>query len=161
MVMANFNRVILMGNLTRDPELKYLPSGTAVCEFSLAVNRRFKDREGNQRDETCFVDLSAFGRQGETIKQYMSKGRALLVEGRLKQDTWTAQDGSKRSKLYVIVDNFTFVGSGGGGRGSSDNSGSARQSDYGGGNRDYNGGNQYDNAAAGDQGPPQGEDIPF
>ncbi|MBU0640996.1 MAG: single-stranded DNA-binding protein [Planctomycetes bacterium] len=109
--MANFNRVILMGNLTRDPQLKYLPSNTAVCEFGLAVNRRWRDRDGNQRDETCFVDLAAFGKQGETINQYMSKGRAILVEGRLKFDSWTGQDGTKRSKLSVVVDNFTFVGS--------------------------------------------------
>jgi single-strand DNA-binding protein len=109
--MANFNKVILMGNLTRDPQLKYLPNNTAVCEFGLAVNRRWRDRDGNQKDETCFVDISAFGRTGETINQYMSKGRPILIEGRLRYDSWTAQDGTKRSRLSVTAENFSFVGS--------------------------------------------------
>ncbi len=108
--MANFNKVILVGNLTRDPQLKYLPSNTAVCEFGMAINRRWRDKDGNQRDETCFVDLSAFGRTGETIHQYMAKGRPLLVEGRLKFDSWTGQDGQRRSKLSVVVENFNFIG---------------------------------------------------
>ena len=109
--MAGFNRVVLLGNLTRDPQLKYLPNNTAVCEFGLAVNRRWRDRDGNQREDVCFVDMAAFGRPGETINQYMSKGRQILVEGRLKFDSWTSQDGTKRSKLSVVVENFTFVGS--------------------------------------------------
>lgn len=109
--MASFNKVILMGNLTRDPQLKYLPSNMAVCEFGLAVNHRWRDRDGNQREEVCFVDLSAFGRQAEVINQYMSKGKPILIEGRLKHDTWTGQDGQKRSKHSVVVDNFQFVGS--------------------------------------------------
>jgi single-strand DNA-binding protein len=108
--MAGFNRVVLLGNLTRDPQLKYLPNNTAVCEFGLAVNRRWRDRDGNQREDVCFVDMAAFGRPGETINQYMSKGRQILVEGRLKFDSWTSQDGTKRSKLSVVVENFTFVG---------------------------------------------------
>ena len=108
--MAGYNKVILLGNLTRDPQLKYLPSNTAVCEFGLAVDRRWRDRDGNQKEEVCFVDISAFGRQGETINQYMSKGRQLLVEGHLRFDSWTSQDGQKRSKLSVVVDNFQFVG---------------------------------------------------
>lgn len=115
--MASFNRVIMMGNLTRDPQLKYLPSNMAVCEFGLAVNERWRDREGNQREEVCFVDVSVFGKAGETINQYMTKGRSILIEGRLKLDTWTAQDGTKRSKHTIVADNFTFVGprEGGGG----------------------------------------------
>ena len=108
--MASYNRVILLGNLTRDPQLRYLPSNTAVCEFGLAMNRRYKDRDGNQKEEVCFVDIEAFGRQAETINQYMTKGRALLVEGRLRLDSWTGQDGQKHSKLRVIVENFQFVG---------------------------------------------------
>jgi len=112
-----------MGNLTRDPQLKYLPNNTAVCEFGLAINRKWRDGEGNQREEVCFVDLAAFGRQGETINQYMSKGKPILIEGRLKLDSWTSQDGTKRSKHTVVIDRFTFVGSregggdGGGGGG--------------------------------------------
>lgn len=114
--MASFNRVILMGNLTRDPQLKYLPNNTAVCEFGMAMNRRYRDRDGNQQEEVCFVDVAAFGRPAETINQYMSKGRQLMVEGRLKFDSWTSQDGGKRSKLSVVCENFQFVGdrSGGG-----------------------------------------------
>jgi len=108
--MASYNRVILMGNMTRDPQLRYLPSNTAVCEFGLAVNRKWRDRDGNQKDEVCFVDISAFGRQAETINQYMTKGRPILVEGRLKLDSWTSQDGQKRSKHSVVVDTFQFVG---------------------------------------------------
>jgi single-strand DNA-binding protein len=108
--MASYNRVILLGNLTRDPQLRYLPSNTAVCEFGLAMNRRYKDRDGNQKEEVCFVDIEAFGRQAETINQYVTKGRPLLVEGRLRLDSWTGQDGQKHSRLRVIVENFQFVG---------------------------------------------------
>jgi len=108
--MAGFNKVILLGNLTRDPQLRYLPNNTAVCEFGLAMNRRYKDRDGNQKEEVCFVDVEAFGRQAETINQYLTKGRPLLVEGRLHLDSWTGQDGQKHSRLRVIVENFQFVG---------------------------------------------------
>ena len=160
--MANYNRVILMGNLTRDPQLKYLPSNTAVCEFGMAVNRRWRDRDGNQRDETCFVDIAAFGRQGETINQYMTKGRPILIEGRLKFDSWNAQDGSRRSKLSVVVENFTFVGGrddggggGGGGGGGRGGYGQARS-----GAEDNQGG--YDDAPPPQEAPPpSGDDIPF
>lgn len=108
--MAGYNKVILLGNLTRDPQLRYLPSGMAVCDLGLAVNRRWRDKDGNQKEEVCFVDISAFGRQAETINQYMTKGRPLLVEGHLRFDTWTGQDGQKRSKLSVVLDGFQFVG---------------------------------------------------
>ena len=108
--MASFNKVILMGNLTRDPQLRYLPNNTAVCDFGLAVNRRYRDRDGNQKEEVCFVDLTAWERRAETINQYMTKGSPILIEGRLKLDSWTGQDGQKRSKLTVVVDNFQFVG---------------------------------------------------
>jgi single-strand DNA-binding protein len=108
--MANFNKVLLLGNLTRDPQLSYLPSQTAVVEFGLAVNRRWTGKDGQERNEVCFVDCRAFGRQAENINKYLSKGRALFVEGRLTLDTWTAQDGSKRSKHRVTVENFQFLG---------------------------------------------------
>ena len=101
-----------MGTLTRDPQLSYLPSQTAVVDFGLAVNRRWKSREGEDRDETCFIDCRAFGRTAENINKYLSKGRPLLVEGRLTFDSWTAQDGTKRSKLRIVVENFEFMGSG-------------------------------------------------
>ena len=107
--MSNFNKILLMGNLTRDPQLSYLPSQTAVVEFGLAVNRRWKSKEGEAREETCFVDCRAFGRTAENLNKYMSKGRPLFVEGRLTFDSWTAQDGTKRSKHRVTVENFQFL----------------------------------------------------
>ena len=115
--MANYNRVILAGNLTRDPQLSYTPSNTPVCEFGMALNRRWRDRDGNQKDEVCFVDLSAYGRTAETINQYMRKGRPILVEGRLRYRQWTNKEGQNRSKLDVLVESFSFVDSAGGGVG--------------------------------------------
>jgi len=110
--MANVNRVILIGNLTRDPQLRYLPSQTAVAEFGLAINHKFKTASGEQRDEVCFIDCTAFGKAGELINQYCQKGRQLYVEGRLKYDTWEDKNGGgKRSKHVVVVDNFQFLGS--------------------------------------------------
>jgi single-strand DNA-binding protein len=108
--MAGFNKVILMGNLTRDPQLRYLANNTAVCDFGVAVNRRYRDRDGNLKDDVCFVDVTAWTRQAETINQYMHKGSLILIEGRLKLDTWTGQDGQKRSKHTVVVENFQFAG---------------------------------------------------
>jgi single-strand DNA-binding protein len=110
--VANYNKVILMGNLTRDPQLSFLPSSTPVCEFGLAINRRWRGQDGNLQDETCFVDCSVYGRQAETFNQYMSKGKPVLVEGRLRLRQWEAQDGQKRSKLSVVVERFQFVGPG-------------------------------------------------
>ncbi|MHC4096062.1 MAG: single-stranded DNA-binding protein [Planctomycetota bacterium] len=107
--MSNFNKILLMGNLTRDPQLSYLPSQTAVVEFGLAVNRKWTSREGEKKEETCFVDCRAFGRTAENLNKYMSKGRPLFVEGRLTFDSWTAQDGTKRSKHRVTVENFQFL----------------------------------------------------
>jgi single-strand DNA-binding protein len=108
--MANFNKVLLIGRLTRDPQLSYTPSQTAVVDFGLAVNRKWTSRDGESREETCFVDCRAFGRQAENINKYLSKGRQLLVEGRLTFDSWTAQDGTKRSKHRVTVESFQFLG---------------------------------------------------
>lgn len=107
--MSNFNKILLMGNLTRDPQLSYTPSQTAVVDFGLAVNRRWTSRDGDKKEETCFVDCRAFGRTAENINKYMSKGRPLFVEGRLTFDSWTAQDGTKRSKHRVTVENFQFL----------------------------------------------------
>jgi len=110
--MANFNKVLLMGNLTRDPQLSYLPSQTPVVDFGLAVNRKWTSKEGESKEETCFVDCRAFSRLAENINKYMRKGRPIFVEGRLTYDTWTAQDGSKRSRHRVHVDNCQFLGGG-------------------------------------------------
>jgi len=112
--MANYNKIILVGNLTRDPQMSYLPSQTPVCEFGMAVNHRWKGQDGQQREDTCFIDCRCYGRQAEVLNQYMSKGRQLLVEGRLQLDTWEAKDGTKRSKHRVFVEKFQFLGSGGG-----------------------------------------------
>ena len=115
--MANFNKVFLIGNLTRDPQLSYTPNQTAVVDFGLAVNRRWKGQDGEAREETCFVDCRAFGRLAENINKYLTKGRPLFVEGRLTFNSWTAQDGTKRSKHRVTVENFQFLGGpAGGGR---------------------------------------------
>ena len=103
-----------MGNLTRDPQLTYLPSQTAVVEFGLAVNRKWTGKDGEGKEETCFVDCRAFGRLAENINKYLTKGRPLFVEGRLTFDSWTAQDGTKRSKHRVTVENFQFLPGGAG-----------------------------------------------
>ncbi|MGB2865793.1 MAG: single-stranded DNA-binding protein [Sedimentisphaerales bacterium] len=113
--MANFNRVFLMGNLTRDPQLSYTPNQTAVVDFGMATNRRWTGQDGSQREETCFVDCRMFGKRAEVINKYCKRGNPLFVEGRLTFDSWEAQDGSKRSKLRVTVENFEFISSGGGG----------------------------------------------
>jgi single-strand DNA-binding protein len=119
--MASYNKVLLMGNLTRDPQLKYLPNQTAVVEFGIACNRKYKLQSGEQREEVTFVDCSAFARTAEVINQYFSKGKPIFIEGRLKYDQWEdKQGGGKRSKLSVVVDNFQFIGgrdAGGGGAG--------------------------------------------
>jgi len=120
--MASFNKVILAGNLTRDPELRYTPKGTAVCKLGLAVNRTWKTETGETKEEVSFIDVDAFGRQAEVIAQYMRKGRPLLIEGRLKLDTWEDKNTKqKQSKLKVVLEGFTFIdskgGDGGGGSG--------------------------------------------
>lgn len=130
--MANFNKVILMGNLTRDPELRVTPGGLSICKFGLAVNRNFTDKEGNKREETTFVDIDSFGRQAEVISKYMAKGRAIMVEGRLKLDQWDDKNtGEKRSRLGVVLEQFQFIGgrdSGGGGESGSFSEDRASQS---------------------------------
>jgi single-strand DNA-binding protein len=108
--VASYNRIVLVGNLTRDPQLSYTPANTAVCKFGMAMNHKFKDRDGNMREEVCFVDCTVFGRGGETFNQYMAKGQSVLVEGRLHLNQWTTPEGDKRSKHEVVVDNFTFLG---------------------------------------------------
>lgn len=109
--MASFNRVLLLGNLTRDPQLKYLPSQTPVVEFGLAASRKFKGANGEMREDTCFVECSAFGRIAEIINQYCTKGRPLFVEGRLKYDSWEDKNGGgKRSRLTVVAENIQLLG---------------------------------------------------
>jgi single-strand DNA-binding protein len=113
--MANYNKVLLMGNLTRDIELKYTQSNQAVANIGLAVSRRFRTQDGQDREETTFIDCEAWGRTAEVMKQYLAKGRPVFIEGRLRLDTWQdKQDGSNRSKLKVVVEGFQFVDSRGG-----------------------------------------------
>jgi single-strand DNA-binding protein len=111
--MANLNKVMLIGNLTRDPELRVTPKGTAICQFSLAVNRKFKDESGGEREEVTYVDIEAWSKQGETIAKYCTKGRPLFVEGRLRLDQWEDKTTKeKRSRMKVVLENFQFLGSG-------------------------------------------------
>lgn len=112
--MANYNRVLLIGNLTRDPELRYTQGGSAVVKFGMAVNRKYRNNSTQEMvEETTFVDLEGWGRQAETFNQYMSKGRPVFVEGRLRFDSWEGKDGQKRTKLMVVMENFQFLGGGG------------------------------------------------
>ncbi len=109
--MASFNKVILLGNLTRDPELRYTPSGAPVCNFDLAVNRSYTTQGGERRDETCFITIVVWSKQAETCGQYLAKGRPVLVEGRLQQRSWETPEGQKRSKHEVVADRVQFLGS--------------------------------------------------
>ena len=114
--MANFNKVILLGNLTRDVELRHTQSGQALAKFGMAINRKWS-QNGEQKESTCFVDLTAWGRQAEVLQQYVKKGSQLFVEGRLEYSTWESPEGGKRYKLEVVVENFQFIDSKGGGGG--------------------------------------------
>jgi single-strand DNA-binding protein len=118
--MASFNKVILMGNLTRDPEMRVTPGGLSICKFTVACNRKFKDKDGSEREDVAFIDVDSFGKQAEVIAKFFTKGKPILLEGRLKLDKWedkTTKD--KRSKLGVVLEGFSFVGGGrdGGGEG--------------------------------------------
>lgn len=145
---ANYNKVLLMGNLTRDIELRHTPGNQAVANIGLAVNRRYRAGDGEMKEETTFVDCEAWGKTAETMSKYLHKGRPVFIEGRLKLDTWQDKnDGSNRSKLRVVVESFQFVdsreGGGGGGGGS------------GGGGNYSNAGSSSDSNGGGD------DDIPF
>lgn len=131
--MASYNKVMMIGNLTRDPQLSYTPSQTAVVDFGLATNRKWTAQDGSQREDTCFVDCRAFGKQAETINKYLAKGRSVFVEGRLTFDSWNAQDGTKRSKHRITVENFQFLGGGGGQGGQAGGSHAGGQAQAGGG----------------------------
>jgi single-strand DNA-binding protein len=109
--MANFNKVILMGNLTRDPEVRYTAGGTAVASFGLAVNRRYRQGDEN-KEETLFIDVKAFGKQGDVLNQYLKKGSPIFLEGRLSYRKWEDQSGQTRTKIEVVMENFQFLGQG-------------------------------------------------
>ncbi len=113
--MASYNRVLLMGHLTRNPEIRYTPSGTAVSDLGLAVNETFKNKAGEVVEQVCYVDVVVWGRQAETASEYLQKGSPVFVEGRLQLDQWENQQGEKRSKLRVRADRVQFLGGGGSG----------------------------------------------
>jgi single-strand DNA-binding protein len=124
--MPSLNKVLLMGNLTRDPELRVTPKGTPICQFSLAINRQFKMESGETREEVIYVDVEAWGKQGETIAKYMTKGRPLYVEGRLRLDQWEDKTTKeKRSRMKVVLEQFQFLGDSRGGPGGGGAPGSA------------------------------------
>lgn len=164
--MASFNKVILVGNLTRDPQVRYTTGGTAVAEIGLAVSRQWFDKQSNQRkEETTFVDVTLWGRQAEVAGEYLAKGRPVLIEGRLQLDSWDDKEtGQKRSKLKVVGENMTMLGSrndGGGGRGGGQGGGSHQgghaSADAGGYQSEPSHDAGYD---SGPSGPPSDE-VPF
>ena len=114
--MPNYNKVLLMGNITRDIELKYTSGNMAVAQIGVAINRRFKTKEGETKDETTFVDCEAWGRTAEVMQQYLGKGKPVFIEGRLKLDQWQDKEGGNRSKLKVVIESFEFIDSRGGGQ---------------------------------------------
>jgi single-strand DNA-binding protein len=115
--VPNYNKVLLMGNLTRDPELRYTPSGKAVADISIAINRRTKTADGEQRDSVVFVEVTVWDRQAEVINEYFSKGQPIFIEGRLSLDEWTTKEGERRSKLRVVLERFEFITPRAGGQG--------------------------------------------
>src|SRR5207302_1556710 len=123
LVMANINRVVLVGNLTRDPELKSTPSGTPVCSLRIAVNSRRKDESGQWADKPNYFSVSVFGNQAESCSQYLSKGRPVAIDGRLDWREWQSQDGSKREAVEIVAESVQFLGS----RGDGDSSGGSNQ----------------------------------
>ncbi len=147
--MASFNKVILVGNLTRDPELRYTPKGTAIAKIGIAVNRVWTSETGEKKEEVTFVDVDVFGRTAENVGQYMRKGRPILIEGRLRLDQWDDKTtGQKKSKLGVVAETVQFLGSAQGGEGGA--SAPLRQRPA---------------APAGEplegDGPPESDDVPF
>lgn len=152
--MASFNRVILVGNVTRDPELRYITSGTAVTDLGLAVNDRVK-RNNEWVDETTFVDVTLWGRTAEVAGEYLSKGSPVLIEGRLKLDSWETNDGQKRSKLKVIGERMQLLGS----RGSGGNQGGGRPRPQGSASSQPAGQDDGFESAPPDE--PTGDEIPF
>ena len=182
--MPNYNKVILMGNLTRDPELRHLPSQMPVVNIGLAVNDRWKDKQtGEWQEKANFFDCEAFGGLAEVLNKYFTKGRPILIDGKLRYESWEDQSGNKRSKVKIVIENFEFMGGrddagggggGGGGGGYSESRGSGgggggggggsynQRSSGGGGGGGGGGGNDYSQPPPGPSHQPIGEDdIPF
>jgi len=178
--MPNLNKVMLMGNLTRDPELRYTPSNTPVATIGIAVNRQWRNQSGETQEETTFVDCDAWGRTAEVMSQYLQKGRPVFIEGRLRLDQWQDREGNNRSRLKVVIENFQFIdsrGGEGGGGGSGGSSGGGGYDQGGGGGRggprgggggpsgggggSQGGGQQYDGPSDEPHQPVEEDDIPF
>jgi single-strand DNA-binding protein len=157
--MANFNKVILAGNLTRDPELRYTPKGTAVARIGLAINRSWKSETGEAKQEVTFVDVDAFGRTAEVVSQYLKKGRPILIEGRLRYETWEdKQTNQKRSKLGVVMEGFQFLDSG---RAEGANAGDAGRSRAPGSPAAAGPGSAAPESVEAEAPPPEEDDVPF
>ncbi len=124
-----FSKAIIVGNLTRDPELRSTPSGAQVCSFTVAVNRNYKDGSGNNQEQVSFLDCSAWGRSGEVIAQYAKKGSGILVSGRIEQRSWEDKEGQKRSRVEIVVEDFNFIGGNGDGGSAGGGSRSSRASE--------------------------------
>jgi single-strand DNA-binding protein len=162
--MASLNKVMLIGNLTRDPEVKYTPKGTAVCEIGLAVNRVYTPEGGERQEEVTFIDVTLWGRQAELAQQYLAKGRSVYIEGRLQLDSWEdKQSGQRRSKIRVVAEGMQFLGSrgDGGGRGGDEGGGGAppqrapQRQNYGGGGGGNSGGGYGGGGSGASSRPPQ------
>lgn len=163
--MSSFNKVILLGNLTRDPQVRYTPGGTAVAEIGLAVNRTWFDQKTNsRREEVTFVDVTLWGRQAEVAGEYLAKGRQVLIEGRLQLDTWDDKEtGQKRSKLRVVSENMKMVGGRGDGPRGEGGRGDAGRGESGqtGGHADTESHASADNFQDAPQGGPPDDEVPF
>jgi len=157
--VANFNKVILMGNLTRDVELRAISSGQQLAKIGLAVNRNYTTASGEKREEVTFVDCEAWGKTAEVMAKYLAKGRPVMIEGRLKYDQWDDKDGNKRSALRVVIETFQFVGAPGGGQGGG---GGGQSGGQGGGNWSRGNNSGGGQGAMNEPEPmPPGDDIPF
>jgi len=156
--MPNYNKVLLMGRLTRDPEVKYSANGTAITNIGLAVNRNWRNQDGQMQEEVTFVDVTAFGKRGEAVGQYLKKGRPIFVEGHLRLDQWDdKQTGQKRSKLAIIMDAFEFIDS----RGEGEGGGGNFSGGGGGGAAPSSGGSRSGSAQGGGGSFAEDDDVPF
>jgi single-strand DNA-binding protein len=153
--MANLNKVLLIGNLTRDPEVRYTPKGTAVGDLAIAINDSYKGQDGTVKETVTYVDIEVWGRQAETCKQYLTKGRPVFIEGRLKLDQWE-QEGQKKSRLKVVAERVQFLGSSGGGQGRSGGGGESRS-----GGSSSNESHRPASVSEDSPPPPSDDDIPF
>lgn len=159
--MANLNKVMLMGNLTRDVEMRAVREGSSVGKFALAINRNYTLASGEKREEVTFIECEAWGKTAEIIAKYVTKGRPLFVEGRLKQDTWTDKDNNKRTAIKVVVENFQFIGGPREGGSQQSYSGDGEPARSGGGNWSRGNNNSGNNFSEPEPQPSAGDDIPF